>query len=60
VLLLGYVSVASLNESGLSDLSSMTLHLLVAAAVCDSDRLRARARALVSKPAPKKPVTRWI
>jgi O-antigen ligase len=44
-LLLGYVSVASLNESGLSDLSSMTLHLLVAAAVCDSDRLRARARA---------------
>ncbi|MGC4942201.1 O-antigen ligase family protein [Kribbella sp. DT2] len=44
-LLLGYVSVASLNESGLSDLSSMTLHLLVAAAVCDSDRLRQRSRA---------------
>jgi hypothetical protein len=43
--LLGYVSVASLNESGLSDLSSMTLHLLVAAAVCDSDRLRQRSRA---------------
>ena len=45
-LLLGYVTAASLNESGLSDLSSMTLHLLVAAAVCDADRLRARARAL--------------
>lgn len=44
-LLLGYVSAASLNESGLSDLSSMTLHLLVAAATCDADRLRARARA---------------
>jgi O-antigen ligase len=43
-LLLGYVTVASLNESGLSDLSSMTLHLLVAAAVCDSDRLRGRSR----------------
>ncbi|TCN42815.1 O-antigen ligase [Kribbella orskensis] len=56
-LLLGYVSAASLNESGLSDLSSMTLHLLVAAAVCDSDRLRARARALVEKPAP--PTPRW-
>jgi hypothetical protein len=47
-LLLGYVTAASLNESGLSDLSSMTLHLLVAAAVCDADRLRARARALVT------------
>ena len=47
-LLLGYVTAASLNESGLSDLSSMTLHLLVAAAVCDSDRLRARAKALVT------------
>jgi O-antigen ligase len=58
-LLLGYVSVASLNESGLSDLSSMTLHLLVAAAVCDSDRLRARAKALVSKPVPKT-TTRWV
>lgn len=44
-LLLGYVTAASLNESGLSDLSSMTLHLLVAAAVCDADRLRAQARA---------------
>jgi hypothetical protein len=43
-MLMGYVSAASLNESGLSDLSSMTLHLLVAAAVCDSDRLRSRAR----------------
>jgi hypothetical protein len=50
-LLLGYVSVASLNESGLSDLSSMTLHLLVAAAVCDADRLRAKAH-----PPPPKPV----
>lgn len=59
-LLLGYVSVASLNESGLSDLSSMTLHLLVAAAVCDSDRLRSRAKALVSKPAPTPTKTRWI
>lgn len=48
-LLLGYVSAASLNESGLSDLSSMTLHLLVAAAVCDSDRLRARARAAAGR-----------
>ncbi|ADB31815.1 hypothetical protein Kfla_2750 [Kribbella flavida DSM 17836] len=47
-LLLGYVSAASLNESGLSDLSSMTLHLLVAAAVCDADRLRARSRALAA------------
>lgn len=45
-LLLGYVSAASLNESGLSDLSSMTLHLLVAAAVCDADRIRHRARAM--------------
>lgn len=43
-LLLGYVTVASLNESGLSDLSSMTLHLLVAAAICDADRLRHRSR----------------
>jgi hypothetical protein len=43
-LLLGYVTVASLNESGLSDLSSMTLHLLVAAAICDADRLRHRRR----------------
>lgn len=49
-LLLGYVSVASLNESGLSDLSSMTLHLLVAAAVCDADRLRAKRH-----PPPPKP-----
>ncbi|GAA1511836.1 hypothetical protein [Kribbella lupini] len=48
-LLLGYVSVASLNESGLSDLSSMTLHLLVAAAVCDSDRLRERSRAALQR-----------
>jgi Na+-translocating ferredoxin:NAD+ oxidoreductase RnfD subunit len=45
-LLLGYVTVASLNESGLSDLSSMTVHLLVAAAICDADRLRQRRRAL--------------
>jgi hypothetical protein len=45
VMLMGYVTAASLNETGLSDLSSMTLHLLVAAAVCDSDRLRSRARA---------------
>ncbi|MEU4197383.1 hypothetical protein AB0E69_36180 [Kribbella sp. NPDC026611] len=44
-LLLGYVTAASLNESGLSDLSSMTVHLLVAAAICDADRLRGRARA---------------
>jgi hypothetical protein len=43
--LLGYVTVASLNESGLSDLSSMTAHLLVAAAICDADRLRHRRRA---------------
>ena len=47
-LLLGYVTVASLNESGLSDLSSMTLHLLVAAAVCDADRIRHRSRALTA------------
>ncbi|TCO52055.1 hypothetical protein EV646_1011052 [Kribbella antiqua] len=47
-LLLGYVTAASLNESGLSDLSSMTLHLLVAAAVCDADRIRHRAKALSS------------
>jgi hypothetical protein len=44
-MLMGYVTAASLNESGLSDLSSMTLHLLAAAAVCDSDRLRSSARA---------------
>jgi len=43
-LLLGYVTAASLNESGLSDLSSMTVHLLVAAAVCDADRIRQRSR----------------
>jgi hypothetical protein len=43
-LLLGYITAASLNESGLSDLSSMTVHLLVAAAVCDADRIRHRAR----------------
>jgi hypothetical protein len=43
-LLLGYVTAASLNESGLSDLSSMTVHLLVAAAICDADRLRQRRR----------------
>jgi hypothetical protein len=43
-MLLGYITAASLNESGLSDLSSMTLHLLVAAAVCDADRLRHLAR----------------
>lgn len=49
-LLLGYVSVASLNESGLSDLSSMTLHLLVAAAVCDADRIRAKAHPPQPKP----------
>jgi hypothetical protein len=49
-LLMGYVTAASLNETGLSDLSSMTLHLLVAAAVCDSDRLRSRARAGPSGP----------
>jgi hypothetical protein len=47
-LLLGYVTVASLNESGLSDLSSMTLHLLVAAAICDADRIRQRVRALTA------------
>ncbi|MFF1823056.1 O-antigen ligase family protein [Kribbella sp. NPDC058245] len=41
-LLLGYVTAASLNESGLSDLSSMTVHLLVAAAICDADRIRRR------------------
>ncbi|MFK4085976.1 O-antigen ligase family protein [Kribbella sp. NPDC020789] len=41
-LLLGYVTAASLNESGLSDLSSMTVHLLVAAAICDADRIRHR------------------
>ncbi|TWD83300.1 O-antigen ligase [Kribbella amoyensis] len=51
-LLLGYVTAASLNESGLSDLSSMTLHLLVAAAVCDSDRLRHRARLATASPPP--------
>ncbi|MEU4396660.1 O-antigen ligase family protein [Kribbella sp. NPDC023855] len=51
-LLLGYVSVASLNESGLSDLSSMTLHLLVAAAVCDADRVRAQANPPPPKPRP--------
>ncbi|MFI5708461.1 O-antigen ligase family protein [Kribbella sp. NPDC051620] len=55
-LLLGYVSVASLNESGLSDLSSMTLHLLVAAAVCDADRMRAKAH----PPPPKPPKPRWV
>ena len=49
-LLLGYVTAASLNESGLSDLSSMTLHLLVAAAICDSDRLRPRPQ---SSPPPR-------
>jgi hypothetical protein len=38
------VTAASLNESGLSDLSSMTVHLLVAAAICDADRLRHRQR----------------
>jgi len=43
-LLLGYVTAASLNESGLSDLSSMTVHLLVAAAICDADRLRQRRK----------------
>jgi hypothetical protein len=43
-LLLGYVTAASLNESGLSDLSSMTVHLLVAAAICDADRIRQRSR----------------
>ncbi|GAA1133948.1 membrane protein [Kribbella jejuensis] len=47
-LLLGYVTAASLNESGLSDLSSMTVHLLVAAAICDADRLRQRRRALAA------------
>jgi hypothetical protein len=47
-LLLGYVTLASLNESGLSDLSSMTVHLLVAAAICDADRLRHRRRALAT------------
>lgn len=51
-LLLGYVSAASLNESGLSDLSSMTLHLLVAAAVCDSDRLRNRLQPTTVVPTP--------
>ncbi|GAA2789587.1 hypothetical protein [Kribbella solani] len=50
-LLLGYVTAASLNESGLSDLSSMTVHLLVAAAICDADRLRHRKRALAAQPA---------
>jgi O-antigen ligase len=48
-LLLGYVTAASLNESGLSDLSSMTLHLLVAAAICDADRIRSRARTLIPR-----------
>ncbi|WUJ68662.1 hypothetical protein OG809_26575 [Kribbella soli] len=43
-LLLAYVTAASLNESGLSDLSSMTVHLLVAAAICDADRIRHRRR----------------
>ncbi|GAA1682275.1 membrane protein [Kribbella yunnanensis] len=43
-LLMGYVSAASLNESGLSDLSSMTVHLLVAAAICDADRIRHRSK----------------
>jgi hypothetical protein len=47
-LLLGYVTAASLNESGLSDLSSMTVHLLVAAAICDADRLRHRRRVLAA------------
>jgi hypothetical protein len=48
-MLLGYVTAASLNESGLSDLSSMTVHLLVAAAVCDADRIRRRARVLAGR-----------
>lgn len=47
-LLLGYVTTASLNESGLSDLSSMTMHLLVAAAICDADRLRHRKQGLAA------------
>jgi len=47
---MGYVSAASLNESGLSDLSSMTVHLLVAAAICDADRIRHRARQLAGSP----------
>lgn len=41
-MLIGYVTVASINENGLSDLSSMSLHLLVAAAIADADRLRHR------------------
>jgi hypothetical protein len=47
-LLLAYVTAASLNESGLSDLSSMTVHLLVAAAICDADRIRHRRRVLAA------------
>ncbi|WP_432891904.1 O-antigen ligase family protein [Kribbella sp. CA-245084] len=50
-LLLAYVTAASLNESGLSDLSSMTVHLLVAAAICDADRIRHRRRSLAGSAA---------
>lgn len=40
--LLVYVVCASLNESGLSDLSSLLLHVMVAAMVADLDRRTAR------------------
>ncbi|WP_328995224.1 hypothetical protein OG394_11700 [Kribbella sp. NBC_01245] len=42
-MLMGYLTLASINESGLSDLSSMTVHLLAAAAVADADRWRSKS-----------------
>jgi O-Antigen ligase len=45
--LLVYVLVASITETGLSDLSSQTLHVLVAAAAAYADRLQVRGERLM-------------
>jgi O-antigen ligase len=47
IFLIGYVAVASLTETGLSDLSSQTLHLLVASAAAYADRLTTRGQRFV-------------
>jgi O-antigen ligase len=47
VFLIAYVAVASFTETGLSDLSSQTLHLLVASGAAYADRLAAQGQRFV-------------
>ena len=45
--LIVYVAIASITETGLSDLSSQTLHLLLAAAAAYADRFLVRGEPLM-------------